>query len=71
MRAGSSLGRIYFSYVDASVSVKDATSGKTLYSEAFSNVKGGGGTYEMGGVKAFEEVSDQVVSELKEIFGNP
>jgi len=67
-RKGSSFKGIFFSYVDATVSITDAPTGKEVYTNAFANVKGGGLDYEQAGIKAFRaaaaKVSDEVSKKL-------
>lgn len=63
---GKSFGGLFFSYVDATISVVDLQSGKEIYSNAFENIKGGAGSFEQATTKAFQSIAETVTTDLKE-----
>ncbi len=65
-KEGKSFGGLYFSYIDATISVVDLKSGEEVYSNTFESVKGGGGTYEQATVKAFQNVAETITSDLED-----
>lgn len=65
-RTGNNIGRLYFSYVDATISVVDVVTGKEVYSNIFENVKGGGGSYHQAVLKAYQSIADSIAIDLME-----
>ncbi|MGB0391691.1 MAG: Ig-like domain-containing protein [Salibacteraceae bacterium] len=57
-RKGGQVGGVYFSYVDVTISVYDSNKGREILKESINNVKGGGGTFDQAGGKAYYEASD-------------
>ncbi len=65
---GSYESSIFFSYVDATVSVLDMATGQEIYKKVFADKKGGGGNFRTAGMKAFKEIADQVSKEIAEVL---
>ncbi len=63
-RNGNSIGALFFSYVDATISVVDLKNGRELYGNTFENVKGGGGSFEQASLKAFQTISETIANDL-------
>jgi hypothetical protein len=63
---GKSFSGLYFSYVDATISVVDLQSSQEIYSNTFENVKGGGGSFDQATVKAFQSIADTIITDLKD-----
>lgn len=64
-KEGKNAFNLFFSYVDATISVMDLQSGKEVYSNTFENVKGGAGTYEQATMKAFQNIATSIIKDLK------
>lgn len=62
--AGNSHDGIYFSYVDATLSIVDAQTGVEKYKTSVEQVKGGGSNPVKAGIKALNQASGQLSSEL-------
>lgn len=69
-RKGGQVSAVYFAYVDVTISVYDNIQGKEIYKESITNVKGGGGSFDQAGGKAFYSASDQVREKIVEILVN-
>tara|TARA_R110002050_G_scaffold109799_1_gene221391 strand:+ start:120752 stop:122503 length:1752 start_codon:yes stop_codon:yes gene_type:complete len=67
-RKGGQVSAVYFAYVDVTISVYDNIQGKEIYKESITNVKGGGGSFDQAGGKAFYTASDQVKEKIVEIM---
>ncbi|MDR1553914.1 MAG: hypothetical protein LBS69_10725 [Prevotellaceae bacterium] len=67
-RQGNSLNDMCFSYLDAEVSLIERTTGKEIYHNNFTDVKGTALDYERAGRKAFENIIPQIVDKLKIII---
>ena len=67
-RKGGYFGGVCFAYVDVTISVYDNNLGKEIYKESINNVKGGGGTFDQAGGKAFYEASEDVKDKVIEIL---
>ena len=67
-RKGGRVSNVYFAYVDVSISVYDNIQGKEIYKESITNVKGGGGSFDQAGGKAFYKASDQVREKIVSIL---
>jgi hypothetical protein len=65
---GNYQNSIYFSFVDATVSVLDMSTGEEVYKKVFVDKKGGAGNYKTAGVKAYKEIAEQVSKEMAEIL---
>lgn len=68
-RQGDETQGIFFSYADANVSVTDAKTGREIYKNSYSDIKGGGLDYKSAGIKALRnaaaKISEEIVKELK------
>jgi hypothetical protein len=69
-RKGGNVSGVYFAFVDVSISVYDNIKGKEIYKESINNVKGGGGTFDQAGGKAFYAASDKVKEKIIAILVN-
>jgi hypothetical protein len=58
-RKGGSVGGVYFAFVDVSIAVFDVNSGREIYKDNITNVKGGGGTFDQAGGKAYYEAASK------------
>ncbi|MDR2065515.1 MAG: LPP20 family lipoprotein [Prevotellaceae bacterium] len=67
-RQGNSLNSMCFSYLDAEVSLIEQITGKEIYHNNFTDVKGAALDYERAGRKAFENAASQIVDKLKIIM---
>ncbi len=67
-RKGGSISGVYFAYVDVTISVYDNNLGKEIFKESINNVKGGGGTFDQAGGKAFYAASDEVRDKIVSIL---
>ncbi|MDR1347958.1 MAG: hypothetical protein LBJ63_05955 [Prevotellaceae bacterium] len=67
-RQGNSLNDMCFSYLDAEVSLIERTTGKEIYRNNFTDVKGSALDYERAGRKAFENIIPHIVDKLKIII---
>jgi hypothetical protein len=67
-RKGGYFGGVCFAYVDVTISVYDNNLGKEIYKESINNVKGGGGTFDQAGGKAYYEASEDVKDKVVEIL---
>lgn len=68
-RQGNSYSGIFFSYLDASVSITDASTGDEVYKNAYSDIKGGAADFNQAGMKAFigstSKICDDIIKQLK------
>ena len=62
--AGNTYNGIYFSYVDATMSIIDAVTGLEKYKTSVEQVKGGGSNSQKAGMKALKLASEQLKEEL-------
>jgi hypothetical protein len=67
-RKGGQVSNVYFAYVDVTISVYDNNEGKEIYKESITNVKGGGGSFDQAGGKAFYKASDLVREKIVSIL---
>ncbi len=67
-RKGGYVGGVYFAYVDVSISVYDNNQGREIYKESINNVKGGGGTFEQAGGKAYYKASDMAQKQIEDLL---
>lgn len=65
-KKGKSFSGLYFSYIDATISVVDLQSGKEVYSNTFENVKGGAGSFDQATAKAFQTIAETITTDLKQ-----
>ncbi len=63
-RPGPNSYGIFFSYIDATISVIDLGSNHEVYKNKFTTIKGAGQNFELAGMKAFEMLSKKVKNEL-------
>jgi hypothetical protein len=68
-RQGREVEGIYFSFLDATVSLVERSTGKEIYSNNFTDLKGGGLDYETAGRKAYDsslqQIADAITSSLE------
>ena len=67
-RKGGQVAAVFFAYVDVTISVYDNNQGKEIYKDSITNVKGGGGSFEQAGGKAFYSASDLVKEKVVSIL---
>lgn len=67
-RKGGNVGGVYFAYVDVTISVYDNNLGKEIYKESINNVKGGGGTFEQAGGKAYYAAADMAQEKIEKLL---
>jgi hypothetical protein len=67
-RKGGNMSGLYFSFVDVSVSVYDNIEGKEIFKKSFKNFKGGGGSFDDAGAKAFYTAAEKVGAEIAEVL---
>lgn len=65
-RHGSNVQGIYFSFVDANLSVIDLKDGTETWKTVISSIKGAGADYRRATVKAFEEAEEEIKQKLPE-----
>ncbi|MDR1225822.1 MAG: LPP20 family lipoprotein [Prevotellaceae bacterium] len=63
-RKGTGVNGIYFSYLDAAISLIERKSGKEIYGNNFTDLKGGGLDYEAAGRKAYDAGVQKIVAEI-------
>jgi hypothetical protein len=63
-RRGDSVNDICFSYLDAKVSLVEGATGKEIYGNTFTNIKGGALSFTQAGIKAYETVSTLIADEI-------
>ena len=64
IRKGNNIYNLYFTYLDATVSVFDFTTKKEIYKNSFVNIKGGGNSYESASVKSYNKAAETISSEI-------
>jgi len=67
-RKGGNVSGVYFAYVDVTISVYDVNSGKEIYKDSINNLKGGGGTFDQAGGKAYYKAAEQAKDKIIEIM---
>ncbi|MFT4753764.1 MAG: hypothetical protein ACI9GM_000037 [Salibacteraceae bacterium] len=67
-RKGGQVGGVYFAFVDVSISVYDNNIGREIFKESINNIKGGGGTFDQAGGKAFYEASDLAKEKIETLL---
>ena len=67
-RRGGSVGGVYFAFVDVTISVYDNNLGKEIFKDSINNVKGGGGTFDQAGGKAFYAAADMAREKIVKIL---
>ncbi|MEM6359123.1 MAG: hypothetical protein AAF149_17585 [Bacteroidota bacterium] len=63
-REGQRNNIAFFSYLDATVSMKDLKTGKEIYKYSVSNVKGGGSDFNRADAKAYEKAKKMIANDL-------
>ncbi|MDR3286926.1 MAG: hypothetical protein LBT27_05745 [Prevotellaceae bacterium] len=63
-RKGSVVEGIYFSYLDATISLVEKKSGKEIYNNNFTDIKGGGLDYDKAGRKAYDSGLKKIADEI-------
>ncbi len=59
-RKGGNMSSLYFSFVDAEISMIDIKSGNEVMNEAYNNVKEGGPNHHQAAMRGFKKVGDQM-----------
>jgi hypothetical protein len=67
-RAGSSYDGLFFSYLDASVTLVDLTKENEVFSNQYRDVKAAGGSFEAAGVKAYSIGLSKIKDDLASFF---
>jgi hypothetical protein len=68
-REGSTYDGLYFSYLDASVSLIDQGQKKEVFSSQYADIKGAGTNYEGAGIKAYSLATKKIQTDLGNHFG--
>jgi hypothetical protein len=68
-RKGSEVEGIYFSYLDATISLIEQRTGKEIYNNNFTDLKGGGLNYETAGRKAYDASLQHITDEIMRNLG--
>jgi len=63
-RRGSSVDGMCFSYLDVQISLTENRTGKEIYSNNFTDLKGGALDYERAGRKAYDDGLDKITNEI-------
>jgi hypothetical protein len=63
-RKGAEIDGIYFSYLDVAVSLVEYRTGKEIYSNNFTDIKGGGLDYKTAGRKAYDAGLQSITNEI-------
>ncbi|GHT59197.1 hypothetical protein AGMMS50239_05270 [Bacteroidia bacterium] len=63
-RKGSEVDGIYFSYLDAEISLIELRTGKEIYNNNFTDLKGGALDYDRAGRKAYDTGLKQITAEI-------
>ena len=69
-RKGGQVSNVYFAFVDVTISVYDSSLGREILKESVNNIKGGGGTFDQAGGKAYYEASDIAAKKIESILAN-
>lgn len=67
-RRGGNVSGVYFAFVDVTISVYDNNLGKEIFKDSINNVKGGGGTFEQAGGKAYYAAADMAREKIVKIL---
>ena len=67
-RKGPSNGGLFFAYADVSVSVVDLKSGREIFKDNFTNIKGGGNSHEQAAIKALRKTSKQITESILKVL---
>ncbi|HOG19729.1 MAG TPA: hypothetical protein PKW37_04730, partial [Salinivirgaceae bacterium] len=68
VRKGDNPYDIYFSYLDATVSVFDFSTKKEIYKNSFVNIKGSGNSYERASINSYNKAAEKISSEITKIL---
>jgi hypothetical protein len=63
-RKGSEIDGIYFSFLDAEISLVELRTGKEIYSNNFTGLKGGATDYDCAGRKAYDTGMKEITREI-------
>lgn len=63
-RKGNQVEGLFFSYLDVNLSLIEQRTGKEVYNNNFTGLKGGGLDYESAGLKAYDNGMQQIANEL-------
>ncbi len=63
-RKGQSNKYMFFSYLDATIAMHENSTDKEIYKNGLSSVKGGGSSYELASVKAYEKAVDSFIKDF-------
>ena len=69
-RSGNEIEGLFFAYLDVTVSLIDQHSEKEIYSNIFTNMKGGGLDYESAGRKAYDSCLQHIANEIMHYLEN-
>ena len=67
-RKGSSFDDLFFSYLDASVTLIDQSQKKEVFSSQYAEIKGAGTNYEGAGIKAYSSGVKKIEKDLSDYF---
>jgi hypothetical protein len=67
-RQGSSFDELYFSYLDASLSLIDQGEKKEVFTSQYADIKGAGTNYEGAGIKAYTAAVKKIEKDLSDYF---
>jgi hypothetical protein len=67
-RVGSSYDGLYFSYLDASISLVDTKTKHEVFSNQYQDIKGAGGNFEGAGTKAYSIGVKKIKEDLVGFF---
>ncbi|MEN9443990.1 MAG: hypothetical protein RIS47_880, partial [Bacteroidota bacterium] len=65
-RRGNEMSGLYFVFVDANVSVMDLVTGKEIYKNAYTDIKGGSANWDRANAKAYEQAAERITKEIVE-----
>ncbi|HEV8514070.1 MAG TPA: hypothetical protein VGQ59_12375, partial [Cyclobacteriaceae bacterium] len=67
-REGSTYDGLYFTYLDASVSLIDQSQKKEVFTSQYADIKGAGTNYEGAGIKAYSLATKKIQTDLENHF---
>ncbi len=63
-RKGQSSQYMFFSYLDATIAMRETSTDKEIYKNGLSSVKGGGSSYELASIRAYEKAVDNFIKDF-------
>ena len=63
-RKGQASQFAYFSYLDATISMRQVATNKEIYKYSLTSVKGGAASYELASAKAYEAAKKSIAEDL-------